>query len=416
MMKCGLLGRKLGHSYSPQIHSMLGTYSYELFEQEPEKLDSFFRNSDFTGINVTVPYKKDVIPYLDELTDIAEKLGAVNTIVRRNGKLIGHNTDYFGFKTMLRHSGLNVTGRKVLVLGSGGASNTVNAVLRELGANVVIISRTGINHYGNLHIHRDAEVLINTTPVGMFPHVGINMVNLDILPNLKGVLDVIYNPARTQLLLDAESRGLVTENGLLMLVAQAKESAEWFTGHSIDDSQIETIHGTLRRQMENIILIGMPGCGKSTVGKLLAEKLGKEFRDADQYTEKISNMSIPDMFARYGEEAFREQETNALSNLGMFSGLVIATGGGCVTKMRNYPLLHQNGTIFWLKRETDLLPTDGRPLSQQQHLEDMYRTRKPLYEAFSDHIIENNGDINRTLQQIIALWEDNYENPGIKRS
>jgi len=200
-----------------------------------------------------------------------------------------------------------------------------------------------------------------------------------------------------------------------MLVAQAKESAEWFSGQPIESSVIERIHGTLRRQMENIILIGMPGCGKSTVGKLIAKKLGMEFKDADKYTEEIAKMPIPEIFANFGEDAFRGHETNTLYSLGMQSGLVIATGGGCVTKPRNYPLLHQNGTIFWLKRDTTLLPTEGRPLSQQHSLEDMYQTRKPLYESFADHIIDNNGDMNDTLHQIIAIWEDKYENPGIKR-
>ena len=201
-MKCGLLGRKLGHSYSPQIHAQLGDYSYELFEREPEELKNFLKNGDFTGINVTVPYKKEVIPFLDSLSPIAKRLGAVNTVVRRDGKLIGHNTDYFGFLTMVRESGLNVTGKKVLVLGSGGASNTAVAVLGELGSNVVIISRSGVNNYQNLHLHCDASVIVNTTPVGMYPHLGISQVNLDLFPKLEGVLDVVYNAALTQLLLD----------------------------------------------------------------------------------------------------------------------------------------------------------------------------------------------------------------------
>lgn len=404
-MKCGLLGRVLCHSYSPQIHTILGDYSYELFEKEPEKIEDFLKYGDFTGINVTVPYKKDVIPYLDELTPIAQKLGAVNTIVRRDGKLIGHNTDYFGFKAMVKASGLKMSGRKALVLGSGGASNTAVAVLEELGAKVVVVSRSGVNHYGNLHLHKDAALLVNTTPVGMFPHTGACLVNLDTLPNLEGVLDVIYNPARTKLLLEAEQRGLVTMNGLLMLVAQAKEAAEWFTDAHIDDAVIGKIHGTLRRQMENIILIGMPGCGKSTIGRMLAAQLGKEFVDADALTEEIAKMPIPEIFSNFGEDAFRGHETTALYSLGMQSGLVIATGGGCVTKERNYPLLHQNGTVFWLKRDIVRLPTDGRPLSQQNPLEKMYRIRKPLYEAFADHEIDNNGDPTDAIQQIISIWE-----------
>ena len=405
-MKCGLLGRKLGHSYSPQIHDSLGEYSYDLFEKEPGELADFLKQGDWDGINVTVPYKKDVIPYLDELTPVAARLGAVNTIVRRNGKLIGHNTDYFGFLTMLRRSSLDVSGKKVLGLGSGGASNTAVAVLEELGANVVVISRQGTNHYGNLHMHKDAALLVNTTPVGMFPQTGISPVSLDTFPVLEGVLDVIYNPARTKLLLDVEKRGLVTMNGLLMLVAQAKEAAEWFTGSAIDDRVIEAIYRKLRHQMENIVLIGMPGCGNSSIGKLLSEKTGGRFVDADAEVLRAAGKSIPEIFSQDGEEAFRNLETEVLSELGKQSGLIIATGGGCVTKERNYPLLHQNGTIIWLKRDIASLPTDGRPLSQSNRLEEMYQIRKPLYEAFADHVISNDGDPEDTLRQITALWED----------
>lgn len=400
-MKCGLLGRKLGHSYSPQIHAHLGDYPYTLFEKEPEELEDFLKNGDFSGINVTVPYKKDVIPYLDELSPRAKRLGAVNTIVRRDGKLIGHNTDYFGFEMMVRTSGLSVAGKKVLVLGSGGASNTAVAVLEALGAQVVIISRSGENNYGNLHLHADAAVIVNTTPVGMYPNVGISPIDLDLFPALEGVLDVVYNPARTQILLDAEQRGLVTANGLLMLVAQAKEAAEWFTGAHIEDDMIPAIHKMLRLQMENIILIGMPGSGKTTVGTALAEKLGKQFVDSDAELIKNTGRSIPEIFAAEGEAAFRALETQTLAQLGKQSGLFIATGGGCVTQQRNYPLLHQNGTIFWLTRDLNKLPTDGRPLSQANKLEDMYRIRKPLYEKFADRQINNDGSLERTIAQIL---------------
>jgi shikimate dehydrogenase len=404
-MICGLLGRKLGHSYSPQIHEMLGSYSYALFEKEPEELEAFLKNGDFSGINVTVPYKKAVLPYLDELTPIAQKLGAVNTVVRRNGKLIGHNTDYFGFKRMLLDSGLDVAGKKVLVLGSGGASSTAVSVLEELGAKATVISRSGENNYANLHRHSDAALIVNTTPVGMYPHTGNSPVDLDLFPHLEGVLDVIYNPARTQLLLDAEKRNLVTRNGLLMLVAQAKEAAEWFTGTSLPDSLIPQIHRKLSAQMQNIVLIGMPGCGKTTVGKKLAEATGRVFADADEEIVRLAGKSIPDIFAQDGEEAFRAFETTVLEELGKQSGLVIATGGGCVTKERNYPLLHQNGRIFWLQRDLDLLPTEGRPLSASRNLQKMYDLRKPLYKAFSDHAV-NNEDIEATVADILSILEE----------
>ena len=400
-MKCGLLGRKLGHSYSPQIHAQLADYSYELFEKEPGELENFLRNGDFSGINVTVPYKKDVIPFLNEMTPRAKKLGAVNTIVRRDGKLIGHNTDYFGFLTMVRSSGLEVAGKKVLVLGSGGASNTAVAVLEELAARVVVISRNGENSYENLHLHADAALIVNTTPVGMYPNTGASPVNLDLFPKLEGVLDVVYNPARTQILLDAEKRGLVAVNGLLMLVAQAKEAAEWFADKEFSDDKIPEIHSSLRRQMENIILIGMPGCGKSTIGRKLAETLGKEFIDADQALEAHFGRPITDIIPQDGEAAFRAMETEILQMLGKRSGLIIATGGGCVTQERNYPLLHQNGTIFWLKRDLEKLPINGRPLSQKNKLSELYKVRKPLYEAFADIIIDNDGNSAQTIQQIL---------------
>ena len=406
-MKSGLLGRKLGHSYSPQIHAYLRDYSYHLFEKEPEEIEDFLKNGDFTGINVTIPYKKDVIPFLDELSPAAVKMGSVNTIVRRqDGTLFGHNTDYFGFTSMVHRSGIDVTGKKVLVLGSGGTSNTATNALEDLGAHVVIISRTGDNNYDNLHLHRDASVIVNTTPVGMYPNTGKATLDLHVFPKLEGVLDVIYNPAKTQLLLDAESLGLPHENGLWMLVAQAKEAAEYFGGKEIPDSMIETVYRKMSAQMQNIVLIGMPGCGKSTIASLLSEKLGRPAVDADVEIEKLAGKSIPAIFVEDGEEVFRSLETEVLEELGKQSRLIIATGGGCVTKQRNYPLLHQNGSIFWLKRDIERLPTDGRPLSQANQLRDMFHTRKSLYASFADHQIDNNGSCQDTVNQIISTLED----------
>lgn len=400
-MNCGLLGRKLSHSYSPQIHGDLASYSYSLFEKEPEELEGFLRDGDFSGLNVTVPYKKAVMEYLDELSPRAKRLGAVNTVVRRNGKLIGHNTDYFGFSTMVRQSGLEVAGKKVLVLGSGGASNTAVAVLEELGANVIVISRSGENHYGNLELHRDAAVIVNTTPVGMYPHVEAAPLSLDGFPELEGVLDLIYNPARTKLLMEAENRELIACNGLLMLVAQAKESAEWFTGKSISNDQIFSIHAKLKAQMENIVLIGMPGCGKSTVASLLGSLLGRQVVDADVEIVKEAGCSIPEIFAAGGEDAFRKLETEVLEKLGKQSNRIIATGGGCVTRLENYAHLHRNGTLFWLQRDIEKLPTEGRPLSQATHLKLMYTARKPMYQAFSDVIINNNDAAPEEAAQAI---------------
>ena len=409
-MRCGLLGGKLGHSYSPFIHSHLGDYSYSLFEKSPEELDDFLKYGDFTGLNVTIPYKKTVIPYCQELSQRAAQLGAVNTLVRRSdGTLIGHNTDYFGFSSMLAQTGLQVAGKKALVLGSGGASATVSAVLKENGADVIVISRNGENNYNNLDRHKDAAILVNATPVGMYPDNGHSPVSLDAFPALEGVLDLIYNPARTALLIEAERRGLKTQNGLWMLVAQAWESAQWFTGDPIDESKIADIHNLLRCAMENIVLIGMPGCGKSTVGKRLSDKLGKTFIDADTKIVEAAGISIPEIFKCSGEEGFRKIETEVLRDLGAMSGIVLATGGGCVTRPENLPLLHQNGTIYYLQRDIDKLPTEGRPLSQANALSEMFRVRKPLYECFADRIIDNNQDVDFTVNTIIHQ-ENHYEN------
>lgn len=405
-MNCGLLGRKLGHSYSPQIHASLGDYTYSLFEKEPEEVEGFLKSGGFTGLNVTVPYKKTVIPFLDELSPRAKALGAVNTIVCRDGRLIGHNTDYAGFAAMVKKSGVLVAGKKALVLGSGGASNTAVAVLKEMGAQVVVISRRGENNYDNLEKHSDAALIVNATPVGMYPNVEASPIDLDAFPNLEGVLDVIYNPARTVLLLDAEERGLKTENGLYMLVAQAKESAEWFTDSEISHSCVDSIYRSLRCQMENIVLIGMPGSGKSTVGKLIAQKSGKEFVDADAALEAAAGRPITDIIPTEGEAYFRQLETQTLGDLGARSGLVIATGGGCVTQERNYRLLHRNGSIFRIVRNLDKLPTQGRPLSQAGKLAEMAKIREPMYGRFADYTADNNDSAEDTARQIITLWEN----------
>lgn len=402
-MNCGLLGRKLGHSYSPRIHALLGTYSYSLFEKEPEEIEGFLKNGAFDGINVTVPYKKAVIPYLDGLTPTARRLGAVNTICRRDGQLIGHNTDYLGFQSMVAGSGLTVAGEKVLVLGSGGASNTAVAVLEELGARVVVISRKGENHYGNLHRHADASVIVNCTPVGMYPEVEDTPLHPEVFPRLRGILDVVYNPARTKLLLEGEELGLVIRNGLWMLVAQAWEAAQWFQNMPIPQEKIGEIYNLLKGEMENIILIGMPGCGKSTIGRALAERLHREFVDSDQAVAAMAGKSIPKIFEEDGEAVFRALESRALAELGKRSGLVIATGGGCVTRPENYPHLHRNGTIFYLRRNTALLPTDGRPLSQTETPEALYARRKPMYQRFADHTIDNNGTPEEGIFQILDV-------------
>lgn len=397
----GLLGRKLGHSYSPTIHQNFGNPDYRLFEVEPENLEDFLRQRQFQGLNVTMPYKKAVLPYLDELSTVAQQIGAVNTIYQQNGRLMGHNTDYAGFCQMLRSSGLLVAGKKCLVLGSGGASDVARVVLHNAGAEVVVISRTGENHYGNLSQQKDASVIVNTTPVGMFPHCVESPLSLDMFPHLEGVLDVIYNPARTKLLMDAEKRGLIAKNGLEMLVFQAQEASYYLTGKAVSEEEAEKVYHLLQKEMENIILIGMPGCGKSTIGPLVAQALKKEFVDTDLLIEELAGKPIPQIFQYEGETGFRAWETRVLDNIGKRSGLVIATGGGCVTQERNYLPMHQNGQIIWLQRDLEKLPLDGRPLSLQGSLENMYATRAPMYRSFADYIIDNNGSTENTVQTIL---------------
>ena len=407
MLKCGLLGQKLGHSYSPAIHGMLADYDYQLFEREPEQLEDFLKNGDWDGINVTIPYKKAVLPYCAELSDTARRIGSVNTIVRRpDGSLYGDNTDAYGFESLVRKSGIQVQGRKALVLGSGGASVTVVAVLKLLGAeSVTVISRGGEDNYDNLDKHADAQIIANTTPVGMYPNNGQAAVDLRRFPRCEGVLDVVYNPARTALLLQAEKLGIPCAGGLYMLVAQAKRSSELFTDSSIPDSEIGRIEKVLSSQMKNIVLVGMPSSGKSTLAAALGQKLGRPVYEADALIEQEAGMDIPAIFAQYGEGRFRALETEILSRLGKLSGAVISTGGGCVTREENYDLLHQNGTILWLQRGTEKLDKTGRPLSLKNDLNEMYQKREPMYRRFADAAVDNNGSVEATLAQILEVLQ-----------
>lgn len=405
-MRCGLLGRKLGHSYSPAIHGLLADYEYRLYEKEPQELEHFVRHGDWDGLNVTIPYKKAVIPYCDLLEPLAQELGSVNTLVHLgDGRIMGANTDAWGFDQMLGKVGVSCQGKKALVLGSGGASATVQAILRLAGARVVVISRSGPDNYDNLDRHRDAGILVNTTPVGMYPDNGKSPVELSRLPALEAVLDVIYNPARTELILQAERRGIPRESGLWMLVNQAVRASEMWTGTEIPPQKVQRVWKTVGQTMENVILIGMPGCGKTTVGKLLARELGREFVDADEVlTARLG--PIPEFFAKYGEDAFRREETAVLRELGGRSGIVLATGGGCVTREENYPLLHQNGRLIWLRRPLEALPTQGRPVSQRDGVAAIFARREPLYTQFADKIVDNLTSPRQTAGEIKTLLEE----------
>ena len=400
-MEYGLLGEKLGHSFSPQIHRDLAGYDYQLLPTPPEAVEDLFARRAFQGLNVTIPYKRTVMPLCDEIDPRAAAIGAVNTVVNQNGRLTGYNTDIDGFLYMARRAGVDMAGKKVVILGSGGTSRTARAAAGELGAREIItVSRHGEDNYQNLSRHADAQVLVNTTPVGMYPNWGQSPVSLESFPALEGVLDVVYNPLRTALLLQAEERGLPRSCGLPMLVAQAKRAAELFTGRNIDDSRTEAVLHGLRGQLTNIVLIGMPGCGKTTVGRALAGKLGRTFVDLDEEIVRRAGMSIPEIFAREGEAGFRERESALVREFGERTGLVVSTGGGVVTRRENYIPLKQNGLLLHLRRDPAALPTDGRPLSQATAPEELWRRRAPLYAAFADGEIDNNGTLAGTLEQI----------------
>ncbi len=398
MLHCGLLGEKLGHSYSPAIHNMLGEYEYRLYEQAPDAVEAFLREGEWNGLNVTIPYKKTVFPYMDTVGEAAKEIGSINTIVKdADGKLHGDNTDVYGFEKMLLRSGIPVRDRKVLVLGSGGASVAVLYVLRKLGALPVVISRKGPDNYENLAKHADAAAIVNTTPVGMYPKNGESPIDLRLFPECKGVLDLIYNPSRTAFLLQAEELGLPYENGLYMLVAQAKRASELFTGKAIADEEIDRIYRSLSLRLSNIVLVGMPGCGKSTVAAKLSELTGRPVLDSDTEFTTRYGVTPEEVIMTKGEPEFRKMETEILRSVGAQSGAIIATGGGVVTRPENYPLLHQNGVIVWLKRDISVLDTSHRPLSQQNKLADLYAVRKPMYEAFADISADVDDDTAQTI-------------------
>ena len=402
MFRCGLLGEKLGHSYSPEIHKMLAGYEYRLYERRAEELESFIRSGEWDGLNVTIPYKKAVLPFCDELGERARLSGSVNTLVRRaDGSIYGDNTDMYGFESLLRVNGIDPAGMKTLVLGNGGACASVRAVLESLGAKTVVISRRGEDNYNNLERHRDAELIVNTTPLGMYPNNGAQAVDLTAFPDCRAVLDIVYNPARTALLLQAEELGIKHTGGLHMLVAQAKKSCELFTGTRIDDAEIDRIERELMHRMMNIVLVGMPGCGKTTVAGIIGEMTGRPVQDVDTMIVQRAGITIPEIFARSGEEGFRALETKIVTEAGAQSGTVIATGGGSVTRPENYAPLHQNSVIVWLQRDIDKLPRDGRPLSARADLNEMFRRRAPMYAAFADMTADNNGTPEAAAEMIL---------------
>lgn len=401
----GLLGRSLSHSWSVPIHRALGCDSYHLIEREPEELKDFLRDPDIAGLNVTIPYKTAVMSLCDVIAPEAAAIGSVNTIVRQaDGRLHGYNTDLTGFRYMVRRCGLELRDRKVLILGGGGASLTVRQAAVQAGAaDIVTVTRGGSVRYEDLTEHRDAEILVNATPVGMYPRTGETLVDLRDFPRLCGVLDLIYNPQRTRLLLQAEALGIPWSDGLPMLVAQAVAAEELFFGRSIPESETERILNQLRFDSTNLVLIGMPGCGKSTVGQALGQLTGREVIETDRRIVERAGRTIPELFADRGEAYFRELEREEVEPAGRESGKIIVTGGGVVKDRRNYDALRQNGRIYQLERSLSLLAREGRPLSQAGDLEELWRERQPLYESFRDAAVDNSGTPEDTAAMI---WRD----------
>lgn len=394
MKKFGLIGEKLGHSYSPLIHSKFGEYDYDLIEVTEDELKDFLQSSEYEGFNVTIPYKKKVMEFCDEISDKAKDIGSVNTIVRRaDGKLAGYNTDYYGFTYLLKVVGVDVKDKKCIVLGSGGASLTVQAVLRDLGAeSITVVSRKGEVNYSNVKELKDTEVIVNTTPVGMYPANGVTPINISDFPNCEGVVDVIYNPNKTKLVFEALEREISATGGLEMLVAQAAKASEIFTGTEIEEEMIENVIDEVRTETSNTILIGMPGAGKTFLGREIAARMGRKFVDIDDLIEEREGMTIPEIFAKKGEGYFRKVESKVLEEACIQRGLVIATGGGIVKVKENYKIIKQNGVVIWVKRDLDKLETEGRPLSMTIPVEQLFEERKEAYSTWSDFYINNNEE------------------------
>lgn len=396
-MKYGLIGEHLKHSYSCEIHAQIADYEYELHEIPPSGLGGFLKKREFNAINVTIPYKQDVIPYLDEISDTAKRIGAVNTIVNRNGRLYGDNTDFAGMLALAKHIGVDMKGRKVLILGTGGASKTGHALAEYMGAqSVFYVSRSGkdgsISYEQAVTEHSDAQIIINATPVGMFPKQDGRPIDISAFPKLEGVIDAIYNPLRTNLILDAQERGIPAEGGLYMLSAQAVHASAVFRDIPLDESLVDKAFKSVKNDKQSIVLIGMPSSGKTTVGRILAEKCGKQLADTDEYIVRKIGMPISDFFAKHGEAEFRKIEKETVAELSATGGRIIATGGGAVLDAENVRALKQNGVLVFLdRRPENLIATDDRPLaSRRSALEKLYAERYDIYCAAAELHIDTN--------------------------
>ena len=413
-MQYGLIGEKLGHSFSAQIHNMLKSNPYTLVELSPAQIDAFFAAKDFAAINVTIPYKTTVIPYLAHIHEQAKQIGAVNTVVNRGGELWGYNTDFFGMQSLIEHAGITLHNKKVAILGTGGTSKTAHAVAKFLGARQILtVSRTvgaGCITYAELMAkHKDLEIVINTTPVGMYPNADASPLDISHFERLEGVIDAIYNPLRTKLVLEAKKRGIKAEGGLYMLVAQAVRASELFLDCTYAPDTAERIYQALLHQTENIVLTGMPGAGKSTVGKLLAQNWSRPFFDLDEEIVRVAQKSIPDIFATDGESVFRNLETQVLHDvLSHQKGIVLATGGGAILKDENIDLLRHNGKIYFIDRPlSDLLPTSDRPLaSTAEAIRSRYEERYARYCATADRCICADAPADEVVSRIRKDFEN----------
>ena len=393
MMKCGCIGKKLTHSFSKEIHAMLADYSYELMELTEEQIPAFFAHKDFDAINVTIPYKQTVIPYLDCVSDVARKIGAVNTIVNRNGRLLGYNTDYYGMKALLEKAGVCVNGKKVLILGTGGTSKTARVLTQDLGAaDILLVSRrtseNTVTYAEAVQYHADAQVIINTTPCGMYPDCDAAPIDLAAFPALEGVIDAVYNPLCTNLILQARSRGVKAEGGLYMLVMQAVVAVEKFLDKTIDKTEADRVFAQILAAKENIVLIGMPGSGKSTVGRLLNVP-GFDFIDTDAEIEKRCGCSIRQLIEEKGEKYFRDLESAVISDVSSVGQRIIATGGGAVLREENVRCLRRNGKLYFINADLGRLRATGdRPLANtEEKIKNLFAQRSPIYHAAADVIV-----------------------------
>ena len=396
-MQYGLIGEKLSHSFSKEIHESMADYVYELCEISRENLGAFLEKREFSAINVTMPYKKEVIPHLDEVSAVANDLQAVNCIVNKNGKLFGYNTDYFGMRDLILRSGIELSGKKALILGTGGTSRTSAIVCRDLGAvEIIKVSRSkaegSITYDEAYEKHFDADVIINTTPVGMYPDCNNSPIALCKFSKLEAVFDAVYNPLRTKLVLDAKARGIHAEGGLYMLVSQAVHAVELFTGVKFEQSRTDEVFEKILKEKKNIILIGMPSCGKTTVGKILSNNLNRELIDLDDEIVREIGCEIAEFFTTHTEKEFRDIETLITKVISKKNGIIIATGGGCILRDENVNALRQNGKLYFLDRDlSNLTPTDSRPLAtKKEAIERLYNERHGIYTSVCDYRIDGN--------------------------